>query len=369
MRLFAATLLGVFWLVFPGTAGARHPGAKRTIFMNRFGGEYLRGWPSDSRINRSSVMNVDRAIVPAYPHDVTWGGIMDCMRDAFADFDIYVTDEDPGDVDHLEIVVGGLAEDLGLPPSVGGISPWSGCDVLENSIVFAFAGDSTDLDWLCWVSGQELGHSFGLDHVTYCDDFMTYDFTCSSRSFTDEDAYCGETSSRPCYCGGETQNSYQLLLERLGPHPPNAAPTVAIVSPADGAVVAPGFAVEVEASDDLGVDYVRLEIDGDQVDVDGVEPWGFVAPDDLAAGPHDVSVQALDYDGDSATDSITVTVAGGEPCPEPCTDAGTGDGGADARHSEYGCGCATSAPASPVWILAALPLLCRRSRRGNQIDD
>jgi len=349
-----------------GVAHARHPGASRLIYMNRFGGEYYDGWPDDSRMNRASALAVDRAVLPAYPYDDTWGELVECVRDVFADFDVYVTEEDPGDLEHIEVVVGGSGEDIGHPEA-GGIAPGT-CSVLENAVVFVFAGDSTDLDRLCWTAGQEAGHAYGLDHVTFCDDIMTYDFTCASKDFTDVDAYCGEYVSRPCRCGGDTQNSHQLLLERLGPHPANAPPTVSIVAPADGAVVGPGFAIDVEATDDFGVDYVRLEIDGENVDTDGLEPWGFVAPADLANGTHSIAVQAVDYDGDSGSDAITVTLSGSDACPEPpCDpDAGSaGDGGDAPRHRAYGCGCgATPGPvAASFWIALALYVMSTRKIR------
>lgn len=337
----------------PGVAEATHPDASYIVYMNRWGGEYVHGYPDDSRINRASALAVDRAVIPAYPHDVTWGRLVDCMRDVFADFDVYVTDEDPGDVEHFEVVVGGTGDDIGRP-DVGGIAP-SICVFAENAVVFAFAGASTDVDWLCWVSGQEVGHAFGLEHVTACDDLMTYQLDCSSRSYADIDAYCGEQASRTCWCtGSDTQNSHEILLDRLGPHPPILPPTVSIVSPEDGAVVAPGFPIDVVASDDREVSSVRLQIDGDDVDSDLDEPWAFVAPLDLADGPHEILVRAIDNEGAAGVDSITVTTSGGGDCAAPpCADAGAGDAGAEARRREYGCGC-DQAPLAPAgaWLLA-----------------
>jgi hypothetical protein len=62
-----------------------------------------------------------------------------------------------------------------------------------------------------------LATSFGLDHVRECRDLLSFETDCSDRSFVDDDITCGEFEDRPCNCGGDTQNSFQHLLDLLGP--------------------------------------------------------------------------------------------------------------------------------------------------------
>jgi len=350
----------------PGGRPMRHPGAGRLVFLNGGGGVYTSGWPNDSVTNRSSVIAGDSATLPVWSYDeASWETVLSCVQDLFADFDVHVTDEDPGDVPHVECAVGGSPRDIGWPDTVGGVAP-AGCGIIEEAIVFVFSNVySGNLDSICWTAGQEIGHAYGLDHENYCDDVMSYDHTCPDKGFTDRDANCGEFASRPCRCGGETQNSYQILLDRLGPHPPNAAPFVSIVTPGDGSVVEAGFQIDVEASDDLGVDFVRLRLAGEFVENDGLEPWHFVAPDDLPAGALLVEVEAMDYDGASATDSVTVTVittddCGGDPL---CADAAPeADAGPPLRRKTYGCGCRTGGAGGSGAMLAALAFLYRRRK-------
>lgn len=350
----------------PDEGPVEHPGARRIVYLNGDGGVYTDGWPDDSGTNRASVVIGDSANIPAWGYgDASWEFLLSCVRELFADYDVHVTDEDPGDAAHVECAVGGSPLDIGWPETAGGVAP-AGCGIIEEAVVFVFSNVyDGNLERICWTAGQEVGHAYGLDHVTLCDDVMTYDDTCPDKEFTDVDADCGEGVSRPCRCGGFTQNSHRLLLDRLGPHPANVPPTVSILAPADGALVDPGFAIDVEASDDLAVDFVRLRLAGEFVENDGSLPYGFVAPGDLPAGPLRIEVDAVDLDGASATDSVTVTVRGidgcegGPDCADAAAsplDAGTG------RRASAGCGCAAAGPGGWGAALATAIFLCRRRR-------
>jgi len=90
-------------------------------------------------------------------------------------------------------------------------------------------------------------------------------------------------------------------------------PTVAIQSPGDGAQVSAGFAIQVEANDDLRLASVEVLIDGVGVPVT-VATGGAVsatAPADLADGSHQIEARATDTGGKTATTSATVTVGQG----------------------------------------------------------
>jgi V8-like Glu-specific endopeptidase len=96
-----------------------------------------------------------------------------------------------------------------------------------------------------------------------------------------------------------------------------AAPSVAIVSPANGSEVAGGgVAVQVNATDDVGVTRMALYIDGQKASEKGAAPWTFQLQN-LAPGKHAVEAVAFDAAGHSASSAIEISVvqAGAPPPP------------------------------------------------------
>lgn len=228
---------------------------------------------------------------------------------------------DPGDQPHFETMVAGDPEDVGQPENVGGVSPFT-CGVIENAITFDFANLWSDMRQLCEVVAQETGHAFGLDHEYLCTDPMTYLTGCGDKFFRDQDAPCGELEPRDCTCGGRTQNSYRRIVEAFSAaRPPDAPPTVAITSPADGAPVTGGFLIEAVADDDGAVAGVDAYLDGAPLGRVTGPPYTFAAPAYLPLGDLVLRVVATDDRGDTASHTIHVIAA------LPCTgDDGCGDG-------------------------------------------
>jgi len=307
--------------------------AGRTVlFLNRDGGHYAHGWQDDSSQNLTSIVGFEFD-VPAYPFgDDSWNQVLSCMRDLYADFDIEVTDVDPGEAPHMEVVIGGWPHVLGLPDGdgngngYGGIAPL-GCGVVQNAVSFAFPetyGDNPA--GICEAAGQESAHAFGLDHGFLCEDIMTYLVGCGQKRFVDQDVPCGELDPRACYCGAETQNSHQYLMDVLGPARADAPPSVEITQPEDGAVVDSTFGVEVEATDDSSIAEVELYVDGELVAEDDAPPWSFEIPPELADGSHGLEVWAHDDSGQVAVDRIRVEV---EVTDEPTDEDGVDPGGDD----------------------------------------
>ncbi len=236
------------------------------LYINFDGGTFTPG-NNNSSNNQSSIISSTRQIQP-------WGSssqratVLACIKQQFAPFNITVTDQDPGQTQHIEGVVAGYPQDIGMQSGVGGVSPFT-CGVIDRSIAYTFADVyGNDLQSICETAAQEIAHSFGLDHEYLCQDPMTYLTNCGNKSFQDQDVSCGEYSARSCQCGGSTQNSYQMLLSLLGP--PNQGdttpPQVAITQPANNATVAPGFVVSANASDNVGVTKVELYVDGSKVE-------------------------------------------------------------------------------------------------------
>jgi MYXO-CTERM domain-containing protein len=262
-----------------------------------------------------------------------------------------VTDADPGDDPHSEVVVSGHPTDIGMGNGVGGVAPMA-CQAIQGAVSFAFPetyGD--DPIGICEAAGQESAHAFGLDHELLCSDIMTYQF-CGAKSFVNEDSECGEFQARPCACGGEVQNSHEYLLEVLGAAAPlSDPPVVTITRPNEaGQEVEPGFRVTADVTDPDGtIIRVELHIDGELVGSRFEEPWAIDAPDDLALGPHDVEVIAFDDTNAEGTSTVSVMVVEDD-----------GDGGG--RRSR---GCSTGgAPSGGLAAVLLLFALALKRRRG-----
>lgn len=190
--------------------------AATSIFLDRCAEScsYTPGF-DDSRADTSSIVS-GASVISAFEHgDASWNAVVACVRDAFAPFDAVVTDVDPGAAEHLEIAVGGLSQQIGLPAGVGNVAPvtCTGDRVVANGIGFAFANGLGDVPLeICWNAAQAAGSLLGLDVVLLAGDVMTYLPGPLPKQFLDETASCGESAPRACRCEGTTQNSYQHLL-------------------------------------------------------------------------------------------------------------------------------------------------------------
>jgi uncharacterized protein (TIGR03382 family) len=344
------------------------------IYMNRDGGTFVPG-NNDSRTNRSSIPSVTSQILPWNVSDAGWQQVMDCVRDIYAPFDVEITDIDPGNVAHLESVVAGSPQDVGMDNGVGGVSPFTtDCGIINNSIVYTFAEVyGNDYETVCEVVAQETAHSFGLDHEFLASDPMTYLDYNGLKTFQDEDVSCGEFQARPCglpqqpICR-ETQNSFQLLKTRVGLGD-SVVPTVAISSPQNGAEVPPGFQVTVNASDDQSVTSVELYIDGTLLDTLTAPPYVFGTSSTLAVGAHTIETRAYDAKN-VASSTIDVTVAIGAPEPQPGDDDDdgtdpTGNGAQPGSGTDLtgGCNAGHGGGLGLAFLAVGLAVIVRRRRR------
>ncbi len=209
-------------VIAPSTIG------HRILYLNRNGGDFYPGPDNSSRNTSTLVRSPVR--VPAYRRSNTqWAQLLAASQAEYAPYDITVTDVDPGAVAHVEVVVSGSPSMIGQPSTAAGISPLAGdCTVIERSIVFAFDDLLYDVNDQMRVVTHEAGHSFGLDHEFFCQDTMSYLFTCAApKHFQNGNQYCGEYSARACACGGY-QDTVSHLMAVLGPHvdePPPKPPT------------------------------------------------------------------------------------------------------------------------------------------------
>lgn len=351
----------------------RAVGETLILYINKNGTTLTPG-TNDSRTNRSTLVNQTRAI-PAWNVSATaWQQIMDCTRTMWAPFNVLVTDVDPGNVPHMESIVTTVPGTIGMDPNVGGVSPYLiGCGAIDNSIVFTFADAfGGDPETICEVMGQEMAHSIGLDHEMLASDPMTYLQYNGLQSFKDQAVSCGEYQNRACGLQGEcgaSQNSYQMLMQRVGPAGGGggAIPEIAITSPANGATVRPGFSVTADATDDGTIARVELWLDGALVDTKTVGPFTFTTSGALTAGVHTVQTVVYDNDDQSSIAQIEVTVSPDAP-PDPDGDGtpdvdGDGDGTQDPAQIVGGCAAGGGSSGAGLVLLGLAAVGLARRRR------
>jgi hypothetical protein len=99
-------------------------------------------------------------------------------------------------------------------------------------------------------------------------------------------------------------------------------PTVSITAPASGATVSGTVTVTADASDDNVGLQVEFFVDGGSIGVDtiGSDGWGAEwVTTDYSDGGYTVTATATDSTGQTATDSVTVTVDNGGGTVDPIT--------------------------------------------------
>ena len=345
-----------------GPLAAAGRAQSRTVYLNRTGVTLTPG-VNDARTNKSSIIPSQSTIPSWNASSNLWSQTVTCLRDMFAPFDVAITETDPGpNVQHIEAVFGGSPSMLHMAGNMAGVSPFStSCKVIENSIVFTFTDViPQNAQVACEIMAQEIAHSYGLDHELLASDPMTYLGFAGKRTFKNEMASCGESSPRDCGIQGaqkcrDGQNSHALLLERIGAAGTGDidAPTVAITSPATGAVVTAGFTVTAALADDVVVKLAVMSIDGVATGSLTAAPWSFTAPADLTPGKHVIEIKATDG-ANEQTARIDVTVRNAD---------GSVDEEDDANATIYSC----SAGGGTGWLwgllLIGLVAIQRRAQR------
>jgi MYXO-CTERM domain-containing protein len=362
-----------------------------TIFVN-FDGENLSSGYDDSHTNTTQLGNLAGPFA-AYGEGTKREAVMEAVRADWAAYNVIITSSRPASGDYTMNMTGPTNPFGG---GVLGIAPVDCSDAqTHNNITFAFhsVNDQFSAATTATTIGQEVAHSYGLEHVNEPGDIMNPYNAQGDPAFIDrcidivDSIYCPDQHQASCGSAYQ-QNAHLELLELFGTSVPDtAAPQVMITYPADGAVFEPGsdFEITVTATDDVSIAFVQLYNNGAALESDGSVPYGWNVSA-IPEGTYELHVIARDTaENESMSNIVTITVGdapvegetegdGGSASESGDGEGGSGpndddddDGDTDAipggggGGGDEGCGC-TSTPTSPsaLVVLGLLGLVRRR---------
>ena len=331
------------------------------------------------------------------------GNVKDCQKeiqsyldDWYKDFNVVFTlDRPTTGAFFTEVVSSGGGDWCQASSSVAGIAPFY-CDNLEGGVAYTFLGGRSAKETAIIVA-QEQAHLVGLEHTDSRGDVMYPTLCPDCDGFQDV-----ANKVRDDHCDRPTQNSYQLMLERLGPWPggqkptpfgcedDTIPPTLTVMEPAANAMVPSTFVVRARATDACAVTKVAIKVSPAGLSAETkAEPFEWTLTN--MKGKQTVTLTATDKGGRTTTSTVTVTISG---TTAPGTGGAPGAGGAGGASMNTGGTAGTAAvgerdPATipggcqlaacdvgrdgarggddgalATWFLAALGLLVSRRRRG-----
>lgn len=341
------------------------------IFVN-FDGAMLAGGPDDARNNVTQIGNLAGSFAP-YGDGDKRNAVMQAVAQDWSSYNVVVTQNRPASGEYVMNMTGPTNPFGG---NVLGIAPLD-CDDQQthSNITFAFhsANDQFSAAITATTIGQEVAHSFGLEHVDEPNDIMNPFNAGGDPSFIDQciqivqGGSCG--SQHQVHCGSPvSQNAHQELLTFFGPSTPDTVlPTVQIVSPVDGDEFDAGadFEIMVTANDaETGIDRVQLYNNGAALQSDATEPYGWGVAS-APAGTYELYVEAIDVAGNVAMSDVVTVYVGVEADDEGDAgadgDDGAGTGGSDggdepptragADEEADGCSCRSNRGEAPIALI------------------
>lgn len=253
----------------------------------------------------------------------------------YADFNLVFTLTRPTrGAFYTEVISSGGGAWCDLPPQVAGVAPFL-CRDLDGGVSYTLSGGETAKQTAIIIA-QEQAHLVGLQHTTSERDLMNPTICNDCDGFEDVvNTVKGDNCSQP------TQNSYRMMLERLGGWPggnkpgafgcsvDSAEPTLAIVEPADQAAVGRNFSLRVSAQDDCEISEVSVNVMPMALVTSArVPPFAW----DLSniSGDQTITVTATDVNGRAVSRAIHVTAP---------ADPGAAPGGGAQLASQVAAGC------------------------------
>jgi len=263
-------------------------------------------------------VNACHGTPPAF-HCKFGASLLDCQRQIqsyldrwYADFNVLFTfTRQTSGKFYTEVVSSGGGAWCGVEAKVAGVAPFL-CNDLDGGVAYTFLGGE-DAKQTAVIIAQEQAHLVGLEHTTSEVDLMLPTVCSNCDSFPNVDNPV--TGDR---CNRTTQNSYQMMRDRLGswtggPKPSafgcqadSKPPAVTVMGPGDGDSVGHDFTMHVKAMGDCEVSKVEVNVMPQVLHAVGVTPpydWDLTN----ISGKQTISVTATDSRGQSATSTITVT--------------------------------------------------------------
>jgi uncharacterized protein (TIGR03382 family) len=369
------------------TDAPRPKAVKQGVIFVQFDEVELTMGGEDSKTNQSSISG---GVFESFGDStMARAAVMEAVKNDWEAYDILIVDERPEFGDYTMNVTSPTNPFGG---GVLGIAPLDCFDMMtHNNITFAFhsANDGFGPVTAATTIGQEVAHSFGLEHVDDPTDIMNPVNAGGDPSFKDEclpvvaGGMCGAMHEEACG-DMQQQNSHLELLAIFGTSAPDTvAPVVQITSPANGAEFGVGadFDIQVIATDDRKVGQLELYNGDDAILAKDAEPYTF-AVEDIDEGVYTFKIVATDPAGNESESNIVQVVIGDPPLP---ADEGGGDddeGGGDDDDDDgsggsdddpgandeggggEGCGCGAAGTGAPALaMLLGLAAVSRRRRR------
>ncbi len=213
---------------------------------------------------------------------------------------------------YTEVVSSGGGAWCDVNAKVAGVAPFL-CRDIDGGVAYTFLG-GTSAKQTAIIIAQEQAHLVGLEHVSSQKDLMNPSI-CSDCDGGFLDADLPTSGDR---CDRATQNSYQMLKQRMGAWPggpkPSAfgcmsdqrPPTLDITNPIDGAKVKANFSLHVSAKDDCDLATVAVSVMPQSLKATAYAPpfeWDLTN----ISGEQTITVTAVDSFGHVTQNSITVT--------------------------------------------------------------
>jgi hypothetical protein len=322
---------------------------------------------ADGRTQPSTNPNPCRGTAPKFVCDFA-PTLVECQRQIqayldkwYANFNIVFTLTRPtSGAYYTEVISSGGGQWCDAADNVAGIAPFL-CDDLAGGIAYTFLGGKSAKQTAIIIA-QEQAHLVGLEHTQSTRDIMNPTICSNCDGFENVD-----NKIQNDQCGRATQNSYQMMEDRLGIwtggikfNPfgcqfDGGLPLVQILSPTNNASVADSFSLQVQASDDCKVTEVTVA-----VSPMGLHAQSTASPFEWAltriTGRQIITVTARDQSGKESSASVTVNApqapgSGGDQAQGPDV---AGDGSSPSGCDVGGCDLAGRTPARGVGLWASV---------------
>lgn len=308
------------------------PNGAHIIFLN-FDGVTVSppsGFNDNSALNESAIPR-STSMIPAFdtsPYgDATTAKntVVQWMQKFYAPFNAQIVSTRPQGVRYTMCIVGGDPSNIGVGQGAAGIAPLDCGNMNEPDICYAFSDVLTpqntgsaaeSLKAIAVTCAQETAHTYGLGHTTSMTDIMYPQLTFSANGFQMGSQQLQNDGSGQCSAPSTTQDSYQMLMDVLGPATSTMtgpSPTVAFIAPTDGSTVPLTFTIQVAASETNGtIAHVDISAEGQQLASLTAPPYQttVMAPQD---GMYTLTATAYDTAGNFQAASVTFTASSTAP--------------------------------------------------------